>query len=366
GGGRDALLALRDATHRLSVRHESALRLLAELETELADARRAPVGPSPEELGRAADDADAAARRAVREHEDLEARVVLARERLGALEQSLAEREGLPPAARALAEEGELLALQQLEVEAGRERSTAAALGHRASAILAATPQRGLELVEKAKASGLGSVLVLVGCDPARLASLPVVAHDELLSSPVPAVTEEGIGWDPARGELWFAGETAEAVLLELDSRRRELRAEVDDLVVRAGDAAARATEAAEAARRAAAAFAPVAHLRHVRRADAGRLERLVRGGERLDETLRVAAAAAGRLEGPLAARAERLAGELREIGSREAELRRASGEADERARAAERRAAGRSAEASGDVAGLRLEAKDLSERAEE
>src|SRR5581483_11043261 len=186
GGGRDALLALRDATHRLSVRHESALRLLAELETELADARRALVGPSPEELGRAADDADAAARRAVREHEDLEARVVLARERLGALEQSLAEREGLPPAARALAEEGELLALQQLEVEAGRERSTAAALGHRASAVLAGTPERGLELVEKARASGLGSVLVLVGRDPRDLVDLPVVPRAELLASSVP------------------------------------------------------------------------------------------------------------------------------------------------------------------------------------
>ena len=171
GGGRDALLALRGATQGLTVRHESAQRLLTELRAELADARRTPSGPTPDALGRAADDADAAARAATREHEDLAARVVLARERLAGLEQSLAEREGLPPAARALAEEGELLALQQLEVEAGRERSTAAALGHRASAVLAGTPQRGLELVEKAKAAGLGSVLVLVDCDPAAARS---------------------------------------------------------------------------------------------------------------------------------------------------------------------------------------------------
>src|SRR4051794_32969540 len=225
GGSRDALLTLRGASQRLVVRHESAQRLLAELRLELVEAKHAPAGPSPAELGRAADEADRAARAAAREREDLEARVRLARERLAALEQSLAEREGLPPAARALAGEGEQLALQLLEVEAGRERSTAAALGHRASAVLAADPQRGLELISKAQAAGLGSVFVLVGRDPRELANLPVVPRDELLASRVPAVTEDGIGWDPQRGELWFAGETAEAGLLGLHARRRELRA---------------------------------------------------------------------------------------------------------------------------------------------
>src|SRR5581483_8622995 len=113
---------------------------------------------------------------------------------------------------------------------------------------LAGTPERGLELVEKARASGLGSVLVLVDCDPQRLASLPVVPHEQLLASTVPAVTEDGIGWDPTRGELWFAGETAEAVLLELDARRRALRTEVDELVTRAAAAAEHALAAQEAA----------------------------------------------------------------------------------------------------------------------
>ena len=75
GGSRDALLALRGATQRLGVRHESAQRLLAELRHELVEARHAPAGPSPAELGRAADEADAAARTAVREREDLDARV---------------------------------------------------------------------------------------------------------------------------------------------------------------------------------------------------------------------------------------------------------------------------------------------------
>ncbi len=366
GGGRDALLTLRGAAQRVGVRQESAQRLLAELQLELVESRQVPSGPTPAELGRAADEADAAARAALREREDLEARVTMARERLVSLEQSLAEREGIPPAARALAEGGEQLALQLLEVEAGTERSVAAALGHRASAVVAASPQRGLELIGQAMDAGLGSLLVLVGRDPRQLVDLPVVPRDQLLASTVPAVTTDGIGWDPQRGELWFAGETAEAVLLELDARRRELHAEVEELARRADEAAGLAEQAAARARSAADAFAPVAHLRAVPRADPARLERLVAGAERLDETLRVAAAAAARLESPLAERAGRLAGDLRQIATREAELRRALADADGRALAAERRANGRTAEAIGDVADLRVQAEELSSLAAE
>ncbi len=290
----------------------------------------------------------------------------LASERLTALEQSLAEREGIPPAARALAEEGEQLALQMLEVETGAERSTAAALGHRASAVLAATPGRGLELVAKAQSAGLGSVLVLVGQDPRELVQLPVVARDELLASRVPAVTEDGIGWDPDRGELWFAGETAEAVLLELEARRRELRVEVERLHERAEAARTHVEETAAIARATAAVFAPVAHLRNIRHADPARLRRLVSGAERLDETLRIAAGAAARLETPLAERAGRLAEDLRGIAVREGELRHAAAEADGRALAAERRAGGRAADAVGDLASLRAQAEELSALAAE
>ena len=366
GGGRDALLALRGAAQRLGVRHEGVQRLLGELRHDLAEIRSAPAGPSPDELGRAADEADVAARAAVREREDLEARLTLARERLAGLEQALAEREGIPPAARALAEEGEQLALQLLEVEPGKERAVAAALAYRASAVLAADPERAIQLVERARSAGLGSVLVLVGRDPRELIELPVLPRSELLASPVPAVTEEGIGWDPQTGELWFAGETAEAVLLELDARRRELAAEVEALASRAAAAAESAAAAAEHARIAAEAFAPVAHLRSVRRADPGSLERLVTGAERLDETLRVAAAVAARLESPLAERATLLQGELRGLASREAELRGAAAERDARALAADRRANGRTAVAGGDAAMLRAEAEDLSSRAAE
>jgi chromosome segregation protein len=292
--------------------------------------------------------------------------VGLAKERLAALDQALAEREGIPPAARALAEEGEQLALQLLEVEPGRERAVAAALAHRASAVLAADPQRGIALVDRARAAGLGSVLVLVGRDPRDLVDLPVVSREELLASRVPAVTPEGIGWDPQLGELWFVGETAEAVLLELDTRRRELAVEVEELARREAEAADEAVVAAERSRAAAAAFAPVAHLRSARRADAASLQRLVAGGERLDETLRVAAAAAARLESPLAERAARLQGELHELATREAEFRRGLNDASARALAAERRANGRTSAPGGDVVLLRAEADDLARRADE
>jgi chromosome segregation protein len=365
GGGRDALLALRGATQRLGVRHESAQRLLTELRGELAEARNRPDGPSPADLGRTADEADAAARGSRREREDLDARLRLARERLTTLEQSLAEREGLPPAARALAEGGEQLALQLLEVLPGRERAVAAALGHRAAAVMAADPARALALVDKARAAGLGSVLLLVGRDPRQLVGeLPIVSRDELLASKVPVVTEDGIGWDPGRGELWFAGEAAEAVLLSLEARRRDLAGEVGQLTERAEAARDLAEDAAERARAAQQAFAPVAHLRNVRQADPAHLGRLVAGAERLDETLRIAAAAAGRLEAPLAERAGRLAGELRQAAARESELRREMAEIDARALVAERRAGGRGAAAAGDAAQLRGEAEELSRRA--
>jgi chromosome segregation protein len=68
GGGRDALLALRGAAQRLGVRHESAERLLGELQRDLAAASRAPSGPTPAQLGRAAEDADREARAAARVH----------------------------------------------------------------------------------------------------------------------------------------------------------------------------------------------------------------------------------------------------------------------------------------------------------
>src|SRR6266513_1108421 len=209
------LYRLRSARERLELRRESAQSLLDMLRAELARPRRV------------LDARVRAGRESLRE----QARV--ARERLQTLERALAEREGLPPAARALAEDGERLALSLLDVQPGSERAVAAALAHRAAAIFADDSRAALALAERARGAGLGNVVVLTRPPADVVAELPVVPKEELLRSPVPAVTPEGFGYDPGRGEIWFAGETAEAVWLELAARRRALAAEVDELEAR-------------------------------------------------------------------------------------------------------------------------------------
>jgi len=234
------------------------------------------------------------------------------RERLAAVARALAEREGLPPAARALAERGARLALSELEVEPGRERAVAAALGARGSALLAEDVHAGMRLLEQAMAAGLGNLTVLVGARPAELVEgYAVVPREQLLTSTAPAVTADGFGYDPERGELWFAGETAEAVWLELEARRRELEREVDRL--QANPTAPPPT------------------------AD----PRLTAAGERLIRALAGAAEAGRRFEAPLRARVDAggsrtgdAATALRELAAREAELRRGASEAGERAAA--------------------------------
>jgi len=171
------------------------------------------------------------------------------------------------------------------------------------------------------------------------LAELPVVAKDELLQSSVAAVTREGYGYDPARGELWFAGETAEAVLLELEARRRGLAGEAKELEAEAARAAKTAAAAEAGAAKAAAAYAEVAHLKRARPADPAVLARVVAGAERLDEAL---AAELSRFEAPLrergetgGARAGELGEELRRLGGVEADLRRELSELGSRVAAA-------------------------------
>ncbi|MDX6449219.1 MAG: chromosome segregation protein, partial [Gaiellaceae bacterium] len=197
-----ALYRLRSAAERLELRRESAEATLAQLRAEADRPRRVL-----QERFRA-------------ERAALEEKARLARERLQALERSLAEREGLPPAARALAEGGAKLALSLLDPDPGSERAVAAALRDRAAAQVAPDAAAALELAKRARAAGLGNLVVVVGAPPAEL---PIVALDDLLASSVPAVTEEGFGFDPQRGEVWFAGATAEAVWLELEARRRAL-----------------------------------------------------------------------------------------------------------------------------------------------
>jgi chromosome segregation protein len=347
-GGRDGAVAQRlgVARERIAMRAEAVHELRERVRAELAEAEAAArrPGPSPAELEAAANEATAAARAAAHARDDLAARAALASERLAALDRSLAEREGIPPAARALAEEGAELALSLVDVEPGRERAVAAALSWRASAVVAESEAAGLALLRRARDAGLGSLAVLVGKRPQeRVAELPVVALDELLSATVPSVTEEGFGYDPARGELWFAGEAAEALLLELKARRRELAAEAEALRAQAQAAASEADEAAARAEGAEAAFAQVAHLRAIRAADPSILRRVAASADRLDETLLAAAAIATRLEAPLgeraeadAARAAGLAAELTRVGALEHEAQVSAAAANERAAAAE------------------------------
>ena len=349
-GGREgataALYRLGTASERIDMRSESASALRESFRLELAEAVAAAKRPglSPAELEAAANDATAAARVAAHARDDLLERASLGKERLTALERSLAEREGIPPAARALSEEGAELALSLLDVDSGNERAVAAALAWRASAVMADDAAAGLALLHRAREAGLGSLAVLIGKRPAeRVAELPVVSLDALLSATVASVTEEGFGFDPQRGELWFAGEAAEAVLLELESRRRELEREVGELQAQSQLAEREADEAATRAEEAEVAYAQVAHLRAVRTADPAVLRRLAAGADRLDEALIAAVAVGVRLEQPLRARADagakraaELGAELARVGGLEHEARQESTRANERAAAAE------------------------------
>jgi len=335
-GEREAALSvsyeLRSRAARLAVQRESAGRLIARLRVELAEAEAdaSRKGPSPEELERGALYARAAAREAAHARDTLAERALTVQERLATLERSLAEREGIPPAARALAEQGETLALSQLEVEPGMERAVAAALGPRASALVAADARAAFALLERAAEAGLGSLRVLAGRDlQALVAELSVVEKDELLSSPVPAVTREGYGYDPQRGELWFAGETAEAVLLELDARRRALAEEARLVSDQAQIAERAAAVADEQAAQAEAAFAEAAPRLRLRRADAETLKALLAAAGRLERALESLDRAVDRVEAPLRARGEagaertaRLGAALRALGERESGLR--------------------------------------------
>ena len=194
----------------------------------------------------------------------------------------------------------------------------------------------------------------------------------ELLASKVPAVTRDGYGYDPQRGELWFAGETAEAVLLELEARRRAL-AEEAALLADQAQIAERAAVVAEAnAAETESAFAEVAPRLRIRRADVGTLKSLLSAAGRLERALEALDAAVEIVEAPLRARGEAgaertaaLGATLRTLGERESALRRELAEAAEGASAADRdlmRLGGGIAPSveGGDAGALRVEARTL------
>ena len=340
-----ALYRLQGGVERLGLRAESATALSERLRSELPATPTDAAEPNAAaRLELEATLASEVARIAERERAELAERAALARERTRALEQALAEQEGLPPAARALAEQGASLALAALEIEPGAERSVAAALRTRASAVLAADPTVGLALLQRARAAGLGSLTVLTGRSPQELVSeFPVVPLAALLDVQVASVTPEGFGYDPARGELWFAGETAEAVLLELQARRRTLMAETAELEERAEAAGVAAEEAAERARAAESAYGRAVPARGRASIDARVLGRLVESAGALLEGITAAQRAAERFDAPLRARVDagslksgELGDELRRLGAAEVGLRQELEQASERLTTAE------------------------------
>ena len=333
-GRREAAVAgryrLQSGVERLELRMESASALVERLRAETPASDEPEVQSEVARLELAAARAAEGARTTERERTDLAERAALVRERIRALEQALAEQEGLPPAARALAEDGARLALATLDVEPGAERAVAAALRTRASAVIADDPVVGLALLERARAAGLGSLTVLAGRSPQDLVGeFPVVTLDTLLDVTTPSVTPEGYGYDPERGELWFVGETAEAVLLELQGRRTALAAEAAALDAEVATATDAAAEAVERARVAEAAFGRAPRLRAAT-IDAATLSRLIELSTALSHGIDAAHRAAGRFEAPLrarvdagAVRASELGEELRTLGATEVNLRR-------------------------------------------
>ena len=372
GGQADAnraLVALGAARERLAARLENVGGLRARLTTEHVEARdiAARGGPSPAELEAAANAAAAAARAAAGERDDLAERARTSKERLAALERSLEAREGIAPAARVLGNDGERIALAALEAQPGYERAVAAALAWRASAVLTGDRRKGFALLERARSEELGPLTVVVDTEHSeRVAPLDdLVALRSLVSGSEDAlrlldgvwlvdearlldathgvvVTEAGHGFDADRGELWFAGAAAEAVMLELESRRRALAGEVVELDDRARAAATAATEAAIAAAEAEAAFGAVAHLRE-RTLDVDLLGRLARGASALEEQLARSGGFVSTLEAPIAARvaagsraAGELGEELRKLAALEFEAQRDATDAGRTAQAAE------------------------------
>jgi chromosome segregation protein len=391
-----ALYRLRSAVERLAMRREAAEALAAALGAEAARARRLADAPRDEsplaELAEAEAElreAATASRSALEERERLTTAARLAEERLRSLDRSLAERDGLPPAARALAGAGAQLALSFVDVDEGYERAVAAALFPRAAAVLADDPVGALALAERARGEGLGTLSVLVRSSPAgpgeagpppvagaerlieRIRVLPggeVVAAllDEVWVVTIEdlprvahgvAVTTEGHGYDPRRGELWFVGVAAESVMMELHARRRALAAEVERLRAAADEAAVEASavfQRERAAReRVTKARASVALMPpRVDPAQAELLEGLSETAGVLVATLAASTAAGSRFEPALRARVDagaeasaRFGEELRRLGGLEADLRRTAAAAAERVSALEVEAARLSAE---------------------
>ena len=366
------LVELAAAIERLSLRREPLAASLERSRAELAEAEAliASGAPSFQELEKVEARAAARAHESALECDRACERARHAAERLSALERTIAEREGIPPAARALAEAGELLALSLLEVEPGYEQAVAAALAWRAAALIAPDTKRGLDLLEKARREGLGNLAVVLargaasGADKREAEKTPPLAGARPLVEFVSGdrrawalldgiwlveldqlsearsgvvVTREGHGYDAVRGELWFSGSATEALMLELDVRRRALESEVGQLF---GEAAETEKALGAAERELKAAEKALSEVEPSRRRllPALFLARFVAAGERLEQALKTAESSAAALREPLQSKAaqsrgrvSRLSEELQSLAAGEADLRRSLALARER-----------------------------------
>jgi len=370
------VVRLASTVERLSLRRESLAVSLERAREELAEAEALAASdrPSFAELERTERRAATRARELALECDSLYERARHTAERLSVLERTVDEREGIPPAARALAETGELLALSLLDVEPGYEQAVTAALAWRAAALIAPDPKRGLELLEKARRDGLGGLAVVLSSASERggktapfASALPLtgfVSGDERARKLLEGVwlaeleqlaearsgvvvTREGHGYDADRGELWFAGSAAEVLLLELEARRRELAAEVKRLFGEAATAEKVFNAAEREAKAAAKALAEVEPARR-RLLSPLFLKRFASVGARLEEALQSAEQSAAALREPLQSKVEdsrgrvsQLTEELRRLASGEAELRQTLTQARERLSAVLRRSSG-------------------------
>ena len=224
----------RAACERLALRGESATALRERLEAELAALAAGGDGtpqtsPGLEREARRDGGCARARRRASGTTLAEQARLAPRAPALASSASSRSRKGFLLPRVRSRSG-GAKLALGALEVEPGAERAVAAALrAARVGGPRRRSRRRRCELLERARAEGLGSLTVLAGARPAGSSSTssPSSPRDALLDA-TRAVRDaaRASATTPTRGELWFAGETAEAVLLELEARRRELAAE--------------------------------------------------------------------------------------------------------------------------------------------
>ena len=188
GGGRDALLALRGSAQVLAVRHESAQRLLGELRGELAAGAK----PARRPVGRRA-------RRGRRRPpmrlpapppgSATTCRLAQRSRRRGSPRWSIRWPSGracrLRPAPSRKRASGSSCSSSRPSRAASARSPLRSATAPRPSSPDDA--RRGLELIERARAPGLGPVRVLVGRDPGELVrELPVVGADALLAPRCP------------------------------------------------------------------------------------------------------------------------------------------------------------------------------------